>query len=61
MARVNMSRIRGIMLQHTDGDLEYYEPEFSDEDMDAIFKILDKYGDDNESIRGNLDVIDLDD
>ncbi len=61
MARVNMSRIRGIMLQHTNGDLEYYEPEFSDEDMDAIFKMLDKYGDDNESIRGNLDVIDLDD
>lgn len=55
------SIVKGIMLQHTDGDLEYYEPEFSDEDMDAIFKILDKYGDDNWSIRGELDVINLDD
>lgn len=54
------SIVKGIMLQHTDGDLEYYEPEFSDEDMDAIFKILDKYGDDNWSIRGELDVINLD-
>lgn len=53
------SIIIGLMLQHCDGDLEYYQPNLSKNDTDAIFKILDKYGDDNESIRGNLQVIDI--
>lgn len=55
-----MSKIIGIMLQHSDGDKEYCEPELSKEDIDAIYKILEKYGDNNESIRGNLKVIDKD-
>lgn len=54
------STIIGIMLLHTDGDREYYEPNLSEEDITAIYKILDKYGDDNESTRGNLRIIDLD-
>ena len=48
------------MLLHTDNDREYYEPELSQADMKAIYKILEKYEDDNESIRGNLKVIDID-
>ena len=44
------------MLQHADGDKEYYNPQLSGEDMQAIFNILDKYGDDNESLRGNLKI-----
>lgn len=55
-----MSRIYGIMLKHTDGDYEYYMPELTEKDQKAIFKILEKYGDDNESMRGDLAVIDLD-
>lgn len=51
------SMIKGIMLQHTDGDMEYYEPEFSEEDAAAIYMILEKYGDDNDSLRGELKVI----
>lgn len=51
------SIIIGIMLKHTDGDMEYYEPSLTDEDADAIFRILDKYGDDNPSVRGNLTVV----
>ena len=57
---ISKSKVIGIMLQHTDGDKEYYEPELSQDDIDAIFAILNKYGDDNESIRGNLKVIDID-
>lgn len=57
---VSKSKVIGIMLQHTNGDKEYYEPELSQDDIDAIFAILNKYGDDNESIRGNLKVIDID-
>ena len=53
------SKILGFMLQHTDGDKEYYEPELSADDMRAIYKILEKYGDNNESARGDLAVIDL--
>lgn len=55
------SIVYGIMLQHTDGDKEYYSPALSEADQRAIFKILEKYGDNNESKRGNLNVIDLDD
>ena len=51
------SKIIGIMLLHTDGDKEYYEPSLSSEDIDAIYKILDKYGDNNESIRGDLEIV----
>ena len=54
------SKIIGIMLLHTDGDNEYYTPDLSNEDRDAISKILEKYGDDNDSTRGALAVIDLD-
>lgn len=54
------SQIIGIMLKHTDNDREYYEPELSATDQKAIYKILEKYGDNNESIRGDLAVIDLD-
>lgn len=57
---IEKSIVIGIMLLHSDGDREYYEPDFSKEDIDAIYKILDKYGDNNESIRGNLRVIDKD-
>lgn len=49
-----MSNIIGIMLLHSDGDNEYYHPQLSAEDQEAIFKILDKYGDNNDSIRGQL-------
>ena len=55
-----MSKIYGIMLQHNDGDLEYYQPNLEENDAKAIFKILEKYGDNNESMRGDLAVIDLD-
>lgn len=55
------SIIKGIMLKHGDGDLEYYEPKLTDEDISAIYKILEKYGDSNDSVRGTLKVIDLDD
>ena len=55
------SQIIGIMLQHTDGDKEYYTPELTKKDRAAIFSILEKYGDNNESKRGDLAVIDLDD
>ena len=48
------------MLQHTDGDKEYYCPDFSSEDIAAIYKILEKYGDENESIRGDLEVVNKD-
>ena len=54
------SQIIGIMLKHTDNDREYYTPELSATDQKAIYKILEKYGDNNESIRGDLSVIDLD-
>lgn len=55
---VEKSKVIGIMLQHSDGDKEYYEPELLEEDIEAIFKILEKYGDDNDSVRGDLKVID---
>lgn len=55
---VEKSKVIGIMLQHSDDDKEYYEPELLKEDIEAIFKILEKYGDDNDSIRGDLKVID---
>ena len=55
-----MSKVIGIMLEHSDGDREYYEPNLTSEDVKAIFNILQKYGDDNESIRGDLVVVDLD-
>ena len=55
------SQIIGFMLLHTDGDKEYYCPKISEKDMKAIYKILEKYGDDNESCRGNLKIIDIDD
>lgn len=55
---VEKSKVIGIMLQHSDGDKEYYEPELLKEDIEAIFKILEKYGDDNDSVRGDLKVID---
>ena len=54
---MNKSIVLGIMLLHTDGDKEYYEPDFTNEDIEKIYKILDKYGDNNESIRGDLEVI----
>ena len=57
---MNRSQIIGFMLLHTDGDKEYYSPKLSEKDCNAIFKILEKYGDDNESCRGNLHVIDVD-
>lgn len=53
-----MSKIIGFMLRHSDGDKEYYEPALSAEDMAKIYRILCKYGDDNESLRGELEVID---
>ena len=57
---MNKSKIIGFMLLHTDGDKEYYSPKLSHKDCDAIYKILEKYGDDNESYRGNLKIIDID-
>lgn len=55
------SKIIGFMLLHTDGDKEFYNPQLSAEDQKKIYKILEKYGDDNESTRGNLKIIDIDD
>lgn len=52
-----MSKIIGIMLQHDDGDKEYYSPQLTTQDQDTIFKILEKYGDDNDSMRGDLVVV----
>jgi hypothetical protein len=57
---MNKSKIIGIMLLHSDGDKEYYSPALSEKDKKAIFKILEKYGDNNESERGNLKIIDID-
>ncbi len=54
------SKVIGIMLQHTDGDKEYYCPDFSLKDIATIYKILEKYGDENESIRGDLEVVNKD-
>lgn len=45
---VEKSKVIGIMLQHL---------ELLKEDIEAIFKILEKYGDDNDSVRGDLKVI----
>ena len=58
---MSKSKIIGIMLLHSDGDKEYYSPKLSEKDKNAIFKILEKYGDNNESCRGNLKIIDIDD
>lgn len=58
---MDKSIIIGIMLLHTDGDKEFYNPDLTPEDTDKIYKILEKYGDDNDSIRGDLKVINLDD
>jgi hypothetical protein len=57
---VAKSKIIGFMLLHADGDKEYYSPKLSEEDMKAIYKILEKYGDNNESCRGNLKIFDVD-
>jgi hypothetical protein len=57
---MDKSIIIGIMLLHTDGDKEYYTPALSEADQKKIYKILEKYGDDNESRRGNLKIIDID-
>lgn len=54
------SKIIGFMLSHTDGDKEYYSPKLSEEDTKAIYMILEKYGDNNESCRGNLKIFDVD-
>ena len=51
------SKIIGFMLLHTDGDKEYYTPELTEADQKKIYKILEKYGDDNESQRGNLKIL----
>lgn len=53
-----MSKIVGFMLLHSDGDFEYYMPELTEKDIKAIYRILDKYGDNNESVRGQLVVVD---
>lgn len=37
---VEKSKVIGIMLQHSDGDKEYYEPELLKEDMEAILRFL---------------------
>ena len=52
------SIIYGVMLQHADGDKEFYTPKLSAADQSKIYKILDKYGDDNESQRGELETYD---
>lgn len=52
-----MSKIIGFMLLHSDNDKEYYNPHLSKQDEKLIFQILDKYGDSNESLRGELEVI----
>ena len=54
------SIIYGIMLQHTDGDKEFYKPAFTETDEKKIYNILEKYGDNNESARGDLSIIDID-
>ena len=54
------SHICGVMLKHTDGDREYYAPALTEADESKIYKVLEKYGDDNESSRGALTVYDAD-
>lgn len=56
---MDKSIIIGFMLKHTDGDKEYYEPPLTNKDQDTIYRILAKYGDDNDSIRGELQVVDV--
>lgn len=53
------SKVIGVMLRHSDGDKEYCEQQFTEEDINAIYKILDKYGDNNDSKRGELEVVDM--
>ncbi len=58
-----MSKIIGFMIKHSD-DKEYWSPKLSKEDENKIFSILEKYETSNaqfdDSIRGNLKVIDED-
>lgn len=51
------SKVIGVMLCHDDGGKEYYKPQFTEEDIESIYKILDKYGDNNDSKRGELEVV----
>lgn len=39
---VEKSKVIGIMLQHSDGDKEYYEPELLKEDIDSDFEHTSK-------------------
>ena len=61
MVKKMQSKIVGFMLLHSDGDKEYYEPNLSENDISVIYSILDKYGDSNESIRGNLIITERED
>lgn len=54
------SIIKGFMLLHTDGDREYYEPDINEKEQERIYKILDKHGDNFDSKRGDLAVLDMD-
>lgn len=53
------SYILGIMLKCPDGDKEYCHLNLLPEDEAAIYKILEKYDDDENSLRGNLRVEDF--
>ncbi len=56
------SAIIGFMIEHTDGDKEFWNLEVSAEDQKAIYEILAKYDSDeyDDSLRGDLKVIESD-
>lgn len=60
---VDRSIILGVMLRHTDGDLQYWNVPLSYDDQERIFEILIGYDEENtgEDIRGNLTVVNDDD
>lgn len=49
-----MSEIQGIMIQHSDGEYEYWPIQLEEEDNRAIYHILTKYGDNNPSLRSEI-------
>lgn len=47
------SQIIGIMIKHTDGDMEYWQPPLSQKDMDVMYKVLEKYDGQGDDMRGH--------
>lgn len=55
------SAIIGFMIEHTDGDKEFWNLKVSEQDQKAIYEILAKYDSDkyDDSIRGDLAVVEV--